>query len=175
MVQNGRSNDTGDAYLTLSLTVHRGTQQIGGTCMKSSTRWRPPCPRCRATVWTHRKRHWLLPVSLDRIRPATVLICHPHQDHWGLVEELPRLADLDGIEFGQVDRDYRRREASSPYPEISRPGTAARGPSPSGRSPSRPTSPTILPLTPICCWSRGAGKRILYTGDFRRHGRNRCW
>jgi hypothetical protein len=32
----------------------------------------------------------LLPSSLDRTKPATVLISHPHQDHWGLVDELPQ-------------------------------------------------------------------------------------
>ena len=31
----------------------------------------------------------LLPRSLDLSRSAAVLISHPHQDHWGLVEELP--------------------------------------------------------------------------------------
>jgi ribonuclease J len=30
-----------------------------------------------------------LPSSLDRSRPATVLISHPHQDHWGLINDLP--------------------------------------------------------------------------------------
>jgi ribonuclease J len=80
--------------LSLGLTVHRGTHQIGGVCIEIEhpdggrlvlDAGRPLDAPEGATS--------LLPESLHRSRPATVLISHPHQDHWGLVEELPpRLA-----------------------------------------------------------------------------------
>ncbi len=76
--------------MSLTLTVHRGTQQIGGSCIEIThpqgdriilDAGRPLDAPDGATG--------LLPPSLDRSRPATVLISHPHQDSWGLVEELP--------------------------------------------------------------------------------------
>ncbi|MGA2609931.1 MAG: MBL fold metallo-hydrolase, partial [Terriglobia bacterium] len=76
--------------MNLTLTVHRGTRQIGGCCIEIAhpdgervilDAGRPLDAPDGATG--------LLPASLDRSRPATVLISHPHQDHWGLVEELP--------------------------------------------------------------------------------------
>ena len=76
--------------MSLQLTVHRGAQQIGGSCIEIVhpqgdrlilDAGRPLDAPDGATG--------LLPASLDRRRPATVLISHPHQDHWGLVEELP--------------------------------------------------------------------------------------
>lgn len=76
--------------MTLTLTVHRGTQQIGGSCIEIAhpqgdriilDAGRPLDAPDGATG--------LLPASFDRNRPATVLISHPHQDHWGIVEELP--------------------------------------------------------------------------------------
>jgi ribonuclease J len=81
----------------LKLVVHRGTQQIGGSCIElragSGERLildagRPLDAPEGATG--------LLPESLDRSAPATVLISHPHQDHWGLIchaaHQRPRLS-----------------------------------------------------------------------------------
>ena len=77
------------SMMTLSPTVNRGAQQIGGSCIEiahpNSDRLilaagRPLDAPDGATR--------LLPASLDKMRAATVLISHPHQDHWGLVEEI---------------------------------------------------------------------------------------
>ncbi len=76
--------------MTLTLTVHRGTQQIGGSCIEIT---HPQGDRiildAGQPLDAPDGATGLLPASLDRSRPATVLISHPHQDHWGLVEELP--------------------------------------------------------------------------------------
>ena len=76
--------------MSLRLTVHRGTQQIGGSCIEIA---HPNGDRiildAGRPLDAPEGATGLLPASLDRSRPATVLISHPHQDHWGLVEELP--------------------------------------------------------------------------------------
>jgi len=76
--------------LTLTLTVHRGTRQIGGSCIEIA---HPDGDRlildAGRPLDAPEGATGLLPASLDRSHPATVLISHPHQDHWGLVEELP--------------------------------------------------------------------------------------
>ena len=113
----------------------------------------------------------LLPASLDRNRPATVLISHPHQDHWGLVEELPPdwpiWTGSSSAKLIAVTGDVTRRPLTRTFKTWhSRSGPFAIGPF------------TVTPiLTDHSAFDaymllvEGAGKRILYTGDFRRHGR----
>ncbi|MGT2481222.1 MBL fold metallo-hydrolase [Methylobacterium oryzae CBMB20] len=76
--------------MSLSLVVHRGTQQIGGSCIEithpDGTRLVLDAGR---PLDAPQGTSGLLPASLDVSRPATVLISHPHQDHYGLVDELP--------------------------------------------------------------------------------------
>ncbi len=72
------------------LTVHRSAKEIGGNCIEIASAsgerlildvGRPLDAPDGATD--------LLPETLDSSRPATVLISHPHQDHYGLLEEIP--------------------------------------------------------------------------------------
>jgi ribonuclease J len=157
--------------MSLVLTVHRGTRQIGGSCIELAhphgdrlilDAGRPLDAPDGATG--------LLPASLDRKRPATVLISHPHQDHWGLVEELPTAWPIwtgpGAAKLIAVTGDIRRRPLSRTFATWDgRAGPFAVGPF------------TITPmLTDHSAFDaymllvEGAGKRVLYTGDFRRHG-----
>jgi ribonuclease J len=158
--------------LTLSLTVHRGTQQIGGSCIEIAhpdgerlilDAGRPLDAPDGATG--------LLPASLDRTQPATVLISHPHQDHWGLVEEIPASWPIwtgaGSSKLIAITSDVTRRPLARTFKTWeSRSGPFAIGPF------------TITPLLTdhsafdaYMLLVESAGKRILYTGDFRRHGR----
>jgi ribonuclease J len=113
----------------------------------------------------------LLPASLDRSRPATVLISHPHQDHWGLINELPASWPIwtgsNSAKLIAVIGDITRHPINRTFETWnSRSGPFAVGPF------------TVTPiLTDHSAFDaymlliEGAGKRILYTGDFRRHGR----
>ena len=76
--------------MTLTVTVHRGTAQIGGTCIEIVH------PAGQRLVLDAGRpldapdgKTGLLPDSLDLSGLATVLICHSHQDHWGLINDLP--------------------------------------------------------------------------------------
>jgi len=122
--------------MRLRLTVHRGTQQIGGSCIEIA---HPGGDRlildAGRPLDAPEGATGLLPESLDKGRSATVLISHPHQDHWGLIEEIPRdwpiwtgskSAELIAITGGGV-----RCTA------ISRHGAAARDRFRLDRSPSR--------------------------------------
>src|SRR5665213_2469264 len=158
--------------MSLSLTVHRGTQQIGGSCIEIThplgdriilDAGRPLDAPEGATG--------LLPASLDRTRPATVLISHPHQDHWGLIEELPPTWPVwtgsGSAKLIAITGDITRRPLSRTFETWnSRSGPFTIGPF------------TVTPiLTDHSAFDaymllvEGAGKKILYTGDFRRHGR----
>jgi ribonuclease J len=158
--------------LTLTLTVHRGTRQIGGCCIEIEhpdgdrvilDAGRPLDAPDGATG--------LLPTSLDRGRPATVLISHPHQDHWGLVEELPPnwpiWTGTGSAKLIAVTADITRHPLTRTFN--------------TWHSRSGPFSISPFVVTPILTdhsafdaymlLVEGMGKRILYTGDFRRHGR----
>jgi ribonuclease J len=70
--------------LTLTLTVHRGTRAIGGSCIEIAA---PDGQRlildAGRPLDAPREATRLLPTSLDLGQPATVLFSHAHMDHWG--------------------------------------------------------------------------------------------
>lgn len=76
--------------MPLHLTVHRGAHQIGGSCIEIV---HPEGARlvldAGRPLDAPEGATGLLPASLDLSKPATVLISHPHQDHYGLLNELP--------------------------------------------------------------------------------------
>ena len=158
--------------MTLRLVVHRGTQQIGGSCIEIAHPYgdrlvldagRPLDAPEGATG--------LLPASLDRSQPATVLISHPHQDHWGLVEELPSAWPIwtgsSSAKLIKITGDVTRRPLIRTFETWnSRSGPFKIGPF--------TVTPMLIDHSAFDAYMLlidGAGKRLLYTGDFRRHGR----
>ena len=158
--------------MPLRLTVHRGTREIGGNCIEISH----PAG-CRLVLDAGRPLDapegatGLLPASLDRIRAATVLISHPHQDHYGLLSEIPddwlvwtgeasaRLITITG-------EIASKAEGRSLKTWSSRSGSFAIGPF--------EVTPILTDHSAFDAYMlliEGEGRRILYTGDFRRHGR----
>jgi ribonuclease J len=158
--------------VTLTLTVHRGTRQIGGSCIEIK---HPAGDRiildAGRPLDAPEGATGLLPTSLDRTQSATVLISHPHQDHWGLVDELPAewpiWTGAGSAKLIAITGDITRRPISRSFKTwTSRSDPFAIGPF------------TVTPiLTDHSAYDaymlliEGAGKRVLYTGDFRRHGR----
>jgi ribonuclease J len=158
--------------LTLILTVHRGTQQIGGSCIEIE---HPSGERlildAGRPLDAPEGATGLLPRSLDCSRPATVLISHPHQDHWGLVDDLPpdwpvhigeSAAKLIAV-TGEVTRRPVARSFVT-WPRRARPFAI-------GRFKVTPFLTDHSAFDAYMLLIEGAGQRILYTGDFRRHGR----
>ena len=158
--------------MTLTLTVHRGTRAIGGSCIEIAGP-----DRERLILDAGRPLHvprdatGLLPASLDLGRPATVLFSHAHLDHWGLIDELP--ADWP-IWAGEKAAELMRLSAELFGGGIARPiGTWT--------SRSKPFTIGAFTVTPsltdhsapdaYMLLIEGQGRRILYSGDFRAHGR----
>ena len=157
--------------MTVHLTVHRATDQIGGNCIELSTDAGRVLLDVGRPLDAPNAAVGLLPVTLDRDRPLDgILISHPHQDHYGLLEETPahwpvysgkateRLMQLTASIFGQpMQREFLSWEA----------GKAIQvGPF------------TVTPhLTDHSAFDAHMllieveGRRILYSGDFRTHGR----
>ena len=158
--------------MSLQLTVHRGTHQIGGCCIEIE---HPNGERlildAGRPIDAPEGATGLLPTSLDRSRPATVLISHPHQDHWGLVEELPPAWPIwtgsGSAKLIAVTADITRHPPTRTFQTWhSRSGPFAIGPF--------VVTPILTDHSAFDAYLllvEGAGRRVLYTGDFRRHGR----
>lgn len=157
--------------MSLTLTVHRSAHEIGGNCIELETGGgerlildvgRPLDAAQGASG--------LMPRTLDLKRPATILISHSHQDHHGLLEEAPAdwtvwsgapteaLIRLTHGVFGRaLDRKFRTWRSGQ-------------------RLEIGPFSVTPL-LTDHSAFDsymiliEAEGRRLLYSGDFRRHGR----
>ena len=155
----------------VQLTVHRGTNQIGGNCIEVKA----PCGE-RLVLDVGRPLDapsdatGLLPATLDRHAPAHVLISHPHQDHWGLLDEAPKHWP---IHCGTAAEKLIRLTAGLTGKAVEREFV----PYTSGK-PSQIGPFTVTPwLTDHSAFDAHmlvidvAGKRIVYSGDFRRHGR----
>lgn len=155
----------------VTLTVHRSTQEIGGNCIELAA------PGHRLILDVGRPldappdASGLLPASLDLTDPQTsVLISHPHQDHYGLLEETPpnwpvysgaATEKLIRLTAGILDKRLERTFTHWMPGEVTSIG------------PFR-----IVPwLTDHSAFDAHMlqidvfGRRILYSGDFRQHGR----
>lgn len=154
------------------LTVHRATREIGGNCIEivagDGTRiildvGRPLDADDAATG--------LLPATLDLSAPAAaLLVSHPHQDHYGLLAEVPAdwpvicgeaTARLIVLTSGIVGTPTRRTFRSWKSGERLKIG-------PFGVTPyltDHSAFDAYMLLIEV------DGRRILYSGDFRSHGR----
>lgn len=155
----------------LQLVVHRSTQQIGGNCVELSVGNDRIVLDCGRPLDAASDATGLLPPTLDLRRTCHgVLISHPHQDHYGLLEELPAawpvysgvatqaLMRLTANIFGTAPvRDYRPWKSDQPLQ----------------LGPFRVT-PWLTDHSAFDAYMlliEAAGRRILYSGDFRAHGR----
>jgi len=155
----------------VTLTVHRGTRQIGGNCVEVRA---PGGERLVLDVGrpldASSDATGLLPETLDRTQPATVLISHPHQDHWGLLSEVP--AEWP-VHCGEATAKLMRLTAGVKDGCIERAFIPWTNGLPVGIGPFAVT-PLLTDHSAFDAHMlliEVAGKRILYSGDFRRHGR----
>ncbi len=157
----------------VTLTIHRAAHEIGGNCIEVATAdgSRVLLDAGRPLDAPEGACEGLLPSTLDVGRPvAGVLLSHPHQDHYGLLDELPaswpvfcgraseKLIRLTSGIFGRAPRQsFHNWESGRPF---------TLGPF------------TVTPLLTdhsafdaYMLLIEVAGKRLLYSGDFRLHGR----
>lgn len=78
-----------DRDLNVTLTVHRSADQVGGNCIEIAGGGDRIILDVRRPLDAPNDAIDRLPDSLDRSRPAHVLISHPHQYHYGLLDEVP--------------------------------------------------------------------------------------
>jgi ribonuclease J len=156
----------------VQLTVHRATRQIGGNCIEIGTSdgHRILLDVGRPLDAAQDDRH-LLPKSLDLGAAVDgVLISHPHQDHYGLLEDVPagwpiycgaateRLIKLSSAIF--------RKELPHAFQAWKSGAALEIGPfTVTAFLIDHSAFDAYMLLIEV------HGKRILYSGDFRTHGR----
>lgn len=157
----------------ITLTIHRAAHEIGGNCLElsSSDGYRLILDAGRPLDAPEGVTDGLVPASLETARPVDgVLLSHPHQDHYGLLGQLPgdwpvfcgpaceKLVRLTSGIFGQ---------------EPPQPFQSWQGGVPFSVGPFAVT-PFLTDHSAFDAYMlliEAHGKRLLYSGDFRLHGR----
>lgn len=158
--------------MTLTLTVHRGTKTIGGSCIEiESLDGERLILDAGRPLDAPREATGLLPTTFDLSRPATVLFSHCHMDHWGLIDELP----IDWpIWAGEKAAELMRLSAELFGGGITRPIKTWHSRSNAFTIGGFTVTPYLTDHSAPDAYMlliEAAGRRILYSGDFRAHGR----
>lgn len=156
--------------MTIALTVHRATNQIGGNCIEIRSGGDRIILDLGRPLDAPDDALGLLPSTLSLEGPATILISHPHQDHYGLLDEAPshwpvccgeptrRLmkltAGLTGRVLPQAFNSWRTGSRFEIGPFVVTPML---------------TDHSAFDAHMLLIEAHG--RAILYSGDFRRHGR----
>jgi len=150
----------------MNIIIHRGTKEIGGTCIELESSKKKLLldlgrPLSKDSV----------NIDLDRLNPDAILISHPHQDHYGLIESMnpsvpvyigrlsKNLIDATRIFLGtellknnfhlfEKDKSFTIGDVFTVKPYLV--------------DHSSPEAFAFL--------IEAEGKRIFYSGDFRAHG-----
>lgn len=150
----------------MKVLIHRGSQEIGGTCIQLSTQ--------NSTILLDLG----LPLSKDSrsldvttLRLDAVLISHPHQDHFGLIDALDpsvpvyigelgkNLIDATRVLIGKELHANTFRHFKSWQPFVVGDFTV---------------TPYLVDHSAADAYGfliEAGGKRVFYSGDFRGHGR----
>jgi ribonuclease J len=157
----------------LQLTIHRSVHEIGGNCIELAlTTGSRLLLDAGRPLDAPEGTTGLLPATLDRSRPVDgVLISHPHQDHYGLLGELPPswpvwCGEASARLMSLTDRVLGRRR-EGPLPRVWRKGEKVQV----GAFHVTPLLTDHSAFDAHMLLIEAAGHRLLYTGDFRRHGR----
>ncbi len=154
--------------------IHRGADQIGGSCVElvsSGRRLVLDLGRPLSAAEHDDVPLPPIPGLADGEPPEVVLLSHPHRDHWGLV---PQLGPDVPVVLGEAG--WRVLEAASFF-----------GPEALGRRPARfledrrrldfgpfavtPFAVDHSAFDAFALLVEAEGRRLLYTGDLRGHGR----
>lgn len=150
----------------MKIFIHRGTNEIGGTCIQLST--------TKATILLDIGQP-LSPdskdIDLSGTKVDAVIVSHPHQDHYGLIDTIDKNIPVWIGEVGKnlIDSVRVILEKELPtnnfrYLKDSQAFTVG----------DIKITPMLVDHSAVDAYSfliEAEGKRIYYSGDFRAHGR----
>ena len=150
----------------MKITIHKGSQEIGGTCIQLTAGKTSILLDAGLPLSTESQ-----PVDVGQLRVDAALISHSHQDHYGLMTRLPKqtpvyigklgksFIDAAKIFIGEEieEREYRHFQAWQPF---------AIG--------DFTITPYLVDHSATDAYAfliEAEGKRLFYSGDLRSHGR----
>ncbi len=150
----------------MKITIHRGANEIGGTCIQISTEQTTILLDLGLPLSKNSKE-----LDVAALTPDAVLISHPHQDHFGLIEALDQnipvyMGELSKnlinatrmlLGNGLLKNELRHFKAWQPF---------AIG--------DFIITPYLVDHSAVDSYAfliEAEGKRVFYSGDFRAHGR----
>lgn len=155
------------------LTIHRAADEIGGNCIELAYDGHRVLLDAGSPLASEgaSDRHGAIPQTLDTSAAvAGLVISHPHQDHWGLLRALPASWP---VWSGGASEVLIRMTASLSGSVVEQRFQTYR--------PHRPFGVGPFAITPFLTDHSAfdahmllvdvGGKRVLYSGDFRRVGR----
>lgn len=166
---DGQRLDMSDS---VTLTIHRAANEIGGNCIEIATSGeRILLDAGRPLDAAEYESRGMVPRTLDVVRPvAGVLLSHPHQDHYGLLNELPASWP---VYCGKAAESLIRLTSRIFERSPSQPFTNWSSKVPFELGPFRIT-PFLTDHSAFDAYMlliEVGACRFLYSGDFRIHGR----
>lgn len=150
----------------MKITIHRGSSEIGGTCIELATENTRILLDAGLPLATDSGA-----IDLNAINPDAVIISHPHQDHYGLI---PELADTVPVYIGALAKDLMDATCiflDKPLHSNNFQYYAKSQPFNVG---DFRLTPYLVDHSAVDAYSfliEAEGKRFLYSGDFRGHGK----
>ncbi|MBU5639077.1 MBL fold metallo-hydrolase [Geomonas sp. Red69] len=150
----------------MNVLIHRGASEIGGTCIQLSTENTTLLLDLGLPLSNESNS-----IDVSNLKPDAVLISHPHQDHFGLIDllapDIPvyigelgkRLIDATRVLLGKElhSNDFHHFQSWQPF-----------------RLGDFTVTPYLVDHSAVDAYGfliEADGKRIFYSGDFRAHGR----
>jgi ribonuclease J len=150
----------------LQLVIHKGSQEIGGTCVELS--------HDATTILLDLGlplKEGSKPVDVSTLKPDAVFVSHPHQDHYGLIVDANPSIPIYMSELGKRLIDAAR--IFSHQPQLSNDFHFFEPWVPTSIGPFKITPYLMDHSSPdsFAFLVEADGKRLFYTGDLRAHGR----
>ncbi len=150
----------------MNILIHKGTNEIGGTCIQLSTNTTTILLDIGAPLNSESQY-----VDYSRINPDAILISHPHQDHYGLINTIDSSIP---IYIGEVGKNLINATSmfigkelySNNFHPIIRDESFSIG--------DIVITPFLADHSAVDAFGfliESNNLRILYSGDFRSHGR----
>ena len=150
----------------MQLLIHRGTQEIGGSCVELKT------DKTRILIdFGQPLDEEIKKPSYPKILPDAVLISHSHMDHYGLLghinPDIPVYMSQGAKELIEVSNIFTPNKTGKINARIVKP----KKPFVVGDMTVTPYQVDHSAFDALAFLVEGEGKRIFYSGDFRGHGR----